>query len=310
MEGASERTESDEPSTAARLLIAAITLVPVSWRTRLGALCGRLFALVPTRDRHVAELQMRQKLSSPPPVSDVYAAFGMSVMECFSIAEDLDAGRVKVRWEGLEELQRSMQRDQALVLLSAHTGNWDLLCCSLLRKKLGGPALGRKARSPFLQQLLSAVRKRYGAQSLWRDEFGLTREVVKILKRGEPLGVLIDQDTALPGIHSHFFGFPAWTPTGIVEVGLRYGAAFATAFIFREAPLQYTIYIARLESSGGVELLVAEYHRRLEQLIRRYPEQWVWMHKRWRTLPDGTRRSGAEYIAALDREAAGSKERS
>ncbi len=114
------------------------------------------------------------------------------------------------------------------------------------------------------------------------------------------MAALIDQDTRVDSVFVPFLGTPAKTPSALVDLGKRYNARFVSAFIIRTKGTHFEIHTEELDSSKSTEEILAEYHRNLERLIRERPDQWVWIHKRWRSDPSGTTLGTRDYLKKLE----------
>jgi KDO2-lipid IV(A) lauroyltransferase len=189
--------------------------------------------------------------------------------------------------------------ERPIVCLTGHTGNWDLLAAYVISRGIPLTTIGREARSPTAQKVLETVREGYGIETIWRsDRTGLKR-LLQCLKERRVVAALIDQDTRVDSIMVPFFGTPAKTPVSLISLGRKMNARFVTAFLFRTGWFRYSVWVEEIPDLNSEYDILCEYHQRLETLIRRFPSQWVWFHKRWRSLPDGTALSSREYQALL-----------
>ncbi|MCB0320802.1 MAG: lysophospholipid acyltransferase family protein, partial [Bdellovibrionales bacterium] len=180
------------------------------------------------------------------------------------------------------------------IALTAHTGNWELMAAYFASLGIRVVTIGRVTRNRFAHRLVSTLREHYGVHTVWRSGLQGHREIVKILKSGGTIAALIDQDTHVSSVNSTFFGNFARTPSSLIELGLRHNASFVTAFNFRQPNNTFLVRVEELHERT-VEGLVNSYNSRLEEYIRQFPGQWVWFHKRWRSLPSGERLSSSAY---------------
>jgi KDO2-lipid IV(A) lauroyltransferase len=193
--------------------------------------------------------------------------------------------------EGLDHVMRVMDADGKAILISAHLGSWELL--PLLNQFAGRPVtvVERPLDSEWLRPLAAAIRQKTGAEVL--DKRGALRGFLEALRRGDMVGVLVDQNASRrEGLFVPFFGRPASTTKSIGLLAVRTDTAVLPAFIRRTAFGRHrlTIHppIAR-PYSADPETAVAELTARcteaIEAAIRDVPEQWLWIHRRWRTQP-------------------------
>lgn len=192
-------------------------------------------------------------------------------------------------------LRELMAAGRGLVMVSGHIGHWELLARRVARAGIPCATVARNGTSPVLQAFLSRFRVDSGFEVLLRDDPGTARAIIRCLRAGKLLGLLIDQDTKVQGVFVPFFGRPAWTPRAAGDLALRFRAPVAVIWSRRRGP----------RAGGGHELTVvpvpydadavdreAESVRitractaQLESAIRARPSEWVWMHERWRTRP-------------------------
>jgi len=204
--------------------------------------------------------------------------------------EDL-ADLVPEGTETLVHIHRAVQSGRGIVLLTPHLGNWELLTAYLASRGAPVHFVGRPPYDPRLESLFEEVRCRHGAQ--WVRRGGAFDHLRDLLEGGELVILLSDQDSArVRGTWVPFFGHPAWTPTGPVALARLTGAALIPGALLRRSDHRYRILLEppiRMTHTGDAEYDDWENTRRsslaLESLIERYPAQWVWFHRRWRTRP-------------------------
>ena len=196
--------------------------------------------------------------------------------------------------DGNENFLEGQRRGKGMLFLTAHLGAWEL---SSFAHALYGYPLHYMAR-PLDNALLDALVNRYrglsGNQPIFKNESA--RTMLKVLKDAGTVGILADQNT-MPGegVFVDFFGVPACTSTGIARVALHTDAAVVPGYAVWDEGLQK--YRLRFEPplelirTGDAERDILENTRRFakvtEEIIRKYPEQWVWVHARWKTRPKG-----------------------
>jgi KDO2-lipid IV(A) lauroyltransferase len=196
-----------------------------------------------------------------------------------------------VTLEGREHIDKALAQGRGAIILTAHFGNWELLGASLLAHGYTIRGITRQLRSKRLEAIVSSYREKVGWQGIDRDR--AVREVLRCLNRNELIAILADVDTHTRGIFVDFFGKPAYTPYSPVAFALKTGAAILPTFIVRQPDNSHRAIIEAplpLQQSGEKEedLLVntQQFTKVIESYIRRYPEQWIWMHERWKTQPE------------------------
>lgn len=255
------------------------------------------------RERKVAEAQIAMALPNENAQKLSHALFselGTTLGECCNIGGLLNDPEFRLELQNDQLLrERLLDREQPAVILTAHFGNWDLLAAYGVKRGLKLSTIGREARSKTAQAILARFRQHYGVKTLWRSGRSAVIEIVRELQSGGTVAALIDQDTRVKSLSIPFFGRPAATPVTLVQLARREGALIASAFLIRLGPKRYRIAFEFFDSDLSEEEVLTQFNQRLERVIRDHPAQWVWFHKRWRTLVDGSRLSSAEYLRYL-----------
>ena len=186
-------------------------------------------------------------------------------------------------------MQEAQRRGRGVVCIAAHLGNWELHAWSVARHGLPLHAVGKENVDPRLNRLVDRFRARGGLRNVWRGQPGAAVAMLRALRKGELLAMLIDQDTNVQNVFVPFFGRPAATPRAAADLVLRTGA---TALVCLNHRGEDGVYRATTEEvevprTGDTERdvveLTARFTARIEAGIRAHPEQWVWMHQRWKT---------------------------
>ncbi len=283
-------------------VIRGIGVLPLPIRRVMAAFIGTLVALVPARDRDICAAHLRRFLPDRKVTSGaVYRHLVTVLFESFNLNPLLENPRA-IDASELTEYWKNREPNRGIIALSAHLGNWELLAAVAIRNQVPLHVVGREARRSAWQAALERIRHSYGVQVLWRADSAAVKKMIKALRAGEVIAALIDQDTEVRSIISTFFGLPAKTPCALVELGLQQNAKFVIALTVRLQDGSYKMIVKDLavDRSSTVESMLHSYHRELESLIREYPDQWVWVHKRWRTRESGERYSSRDYLAMLE----------
>jgi len=193
--------------------------------------------------------------------------------------------------EGLEHFEAAHRRGRGVFGVTGHIGNFELLAVYFASLGYTTAAIGREIYDRRLDELLVAQRAALGVTNIVTTDS--PRRILKWLKDGNVIGVLIDFDSI--SVRSDFvpvFGRPALTPVGQTIIGLKAGAAFVPMACVRTAADRYRVIVrpeVRIEPSGDfdedVRAVTLACSRELEQIIRQYPDQWIWLKNRWLTPP-------------------------
>jgi Kdo2-lipid IVA lauroyltransferase/acyltransferase len=191
--------------------------------------------------------------------------------------------------EGLDNLTEALKEKNGALLLTAHLGNWELLGVYLSLAGYPISVIARRIYDERLNEIVVNARESKGVKCILRDKSSY--QVLRSLRRNEALGILIDQDTNVQGVFVGFFGRPAYTPQGLAAIALHSGAAVLPTFIVRDG-YRHKIIInqrVKLKHSPDEKQDIVDntqaFTRIIEDMIRVYPSQWVWMHQRWKTTP-------------------------
>ena len=213
---------------------------------------------------------------------------GMNLIEaCRYFLRPTEVMLSQVHVEGVEHLQSAAARGRGVLILTAHYGNWELLAAAHGLSGLPLSIVIRPLDHPVLDELAARFRRRSGAELIVKRR--AVREVLQALRRGRMVGILLDQNaTRAEGVFVPFFGVAASTSKGLAVLALRTDAPVVPVFLRRTADGRHCMDVSpplMPPSDGDVLAYTATFNRVIEGAIRRAPEQWLWMHARWRTRP-------------------------
>lgn len=282
-----------------RALLALLGRLPLTWASGLGAVVGRLGYALARKERKKALASLARAFPEKPDAERealaraCFAHLGRMALE-LACVKQLDR-RVDewVDWtpESRAAFDAALARKQGVVFVTGHVGNWELLA---RRAGLAGYpvfTIAREASDPRTTALIEKVRASGGVKPIWRGRPSAAKQMLRTLKSGAFLGILIDQDTRVQSVWVPFFGHLAKTPRAAADLALRTGAAVLTGFCHRVAPHRYRIVMREVpvpegDGDAAVTALTATLTKAIEDAIREHPEQWVWMHERWKSPPD------------------------
>jgi KDO2-lipid IV(A) lauroyltransferase len=214
----------------------------------------------------------------------------------FSHFPDLNKNNIAqhVIYEGLEHYENAVKRGQGVIFLTGHFGSWELSCFA--HSLYGHPMkfVVREIDNAKVDRLIAFYRGLAGNTAIEKKH--ASRDILRALRNNETVGILVDQNTTRDeGVFADFFGIPASTTPAIATLALRTGAAVVPGFLIWDRKLAKH----RLHFDAPMELIhtgdaardVAEntqaFNAVLEKMIRQYPDQWLWIHRRWKTRPEG-----------------------
>ena len=197
-------------------------------------------------------------------------------------------------YDGFENFERAQARGKGVLFLTGHFGGWEV--SSFMHALHGHPLhiLVRSLDNPYIDGLITRYRTLGGNRTIPKEDFG--RGMLAALRAGETVGILMDQNM-LPehGVFVDFFGIPACTSTLMARMALRTDAAVVPGFCLWDAALgRYRVRfdpalstIRTSDEKNDIAANTAAYTKVIEDYARRYPEQWLWVHRRWKTRPPG-----------------------
>jgi Kdo2-lipid IVA lauroyltransferase/acyltransferase len=193
--------------------------------------------------------------------------------------------RVEIR--GVEHLVGAAGEGRGVLILTGHLGNWELLAASTHSRPVPASAVVRPLDDPLLDRLLERFRARGGFETIVKRSALV--DIRDALRRGRMVGVLLDQNASRrEGVFAPFFGVPASTSKGLALIALRTGAPVVPSFIRR---LPDGRHVAEFEpvipapADRDPVAYTRAFNEAIERAVRRTPEQWFWVHRRWKTRP-------------------------
>jgi Kdo2-lipid IVA lauroyltransferase/acyltransferase len=298
-----QRIKNDAIFFAARGMFAFARAVPLKAGVRIGETLGAGAWHVLGHDRRLALVHLKTAFPEWTDAErrrvgrDSFANLGRNLFEMFHFDEILastDGPEPYARLIGKEHLDKARERGRGGLLVTGHLGNWELMAATVVHCSYPGYEVARALYDPRIDKLLNDHRRKYGYIPLTRGGAELVQNIIDIFGRNEFLALLMDQDTKVRGVFANWFGYPAWSPSG--PAFLCYQADFdAMMLLSHHEPggglvAEVTAPVPRPQT-GDLKADIQAYteilNRRLCDHIRRHPDQWVWMHRRWKTRPKG-----------------------
>lgn len=199
-----------------------------------------------------------------------------------------------VVYDGFENYERAFVRGKGVLFLTAHFGGWEL---SAFVHSLHGHWLHivmRDLDNGYIDRLVQRYRSMYGNTTVSKDNF--VRGLLAAMKAGEVVGILMDTNMTPPqGVFVDFFGIPACTASGLARIALRSDAAVVPGFTIWDSKLgkyrlRFDPAVNLVRTGNDEDDIVSNtqvFTKIIEDYVRRYPDQWLWVHRRWKTRPAG-----------------------
>jgi KDO2-lipid IV(A) lauroyltransferase len=197
-----------------------------------------------------------------------------------------------IRYDGLENYTRAKAKLRGILIPTAHLGNWELSAFAHAYMTEPMHIVVRPLDNPRLDAWVERRRALSGNHIIYKKE--AAREILKALHAGDAVGILIDQNVVpAEGVFIDFFGRKACAGTAFVKFAHHTGTPVVPGFALWEPqkPDEESGYVLRfypeIEMTGDVQADTQRIHSLLESVIRQYPDQWLWVHRRWKTRPPG-----------------------
>lgn len=192
------------------------------------------------------------------------------------------------------EFARIRQEKRGVIILTGHIGNWELFALAYSILFEPSNLLSRKMDNPRIDAMVESLRSSFGNRQI--DKMNSAGPILRILNKGESVGILADVNShPKEGVFVPFYGIEACTTAGVAMLAQRSNALIVPLFaVWDEAKGKYSMINEKIiepantgDRKADIETTTAEFTAALERVIRRYPDQWIWIHRRWKTRPPG-----------------------
>jgi KDO2-lipid IV(A) lauroyltransferase len=280
---------------AVYLLLAAARRGSAEGAEAVGRRLGRVFRRLDRRHRVLVRENLARAFPGKPP--DEIEALSIAVFEHFgglaadllhAVHEPLDSFLSRVTVEGIEHPRAALASGRGLFLLTAHLGSWEYSALATAGAGISTTVIARPLDNPILDSLVRQFRERNGNAVVYKTD--AAREMFRVLKRGGSIGILTDQHArTADAVVVPFFGRPASTTSIVARLADRTEALIVPVSCLRTGPARY-----RLAFEPAIDVrclppeerqpiqLTARLNLEVERLVRRAPEQWLWLHNRWK----------------------------
>lgn len=274
------------PRGAARLVASGIAWVAYCSLARLRRVGERNLELAFPE----STIQERQRI-----LQGVFRSLGRQLVEfCRMARYTPENTRNRIRTEGLDHYLAAKARGKGVLIVTGHLGAWEL--SSFYHSLMGFPMsmVARPLDNRRLDEFVNGIRSLHGNRVLNKDDFA--RGLLTAMRNGETVGILMDTNMTPPqGVFVEFFGKQACAASGVARVALKTGAAVLPGFmVWEQTEWRYVLHFGpelTFEKTNDAEADILTTTQQctsaIESWIRRYPDQWLWIHRRWKTRPAG-----------------------
>ncbi|MDR3561811.1 MAG: lysophospholipid acyltransferase family protein [Negativicutes bacterium] len=270
--------------------------LPDGVRSRIGDLIGAMcWPFVPCKRRKMAINNVLIALggsleAAEKTVKQSSVRFGRMFMEvlCFP---NLDRENIKshVQMVGTQHMVDALAHGRGAILATAHSGNWELLGAALALHNFPIVGVAQKQTNAAMDKFINEYRTLSGMQITYKSG---VREMVSLLGEGKIIGLIMDQDAKQHGVFVTFFGRPASTPAGAAALARLKNAPIVPTFITENADGTHTVKIHPLvwvektaDRDHDLQTTTQQLTTIIENHVRAHPQEWFWLHNRWKTQP-------------------------
>ncbi|MCD6307961.1 MAG: lysophospholipid acyltransferase family protein [Candidatus Latescibacteria bacterium] len=207
--------------------------------------------------------------------------------------EMLFVGSMKGRIAGMVDvsetamIREGLEKGRGAIIVSGHFGSWELNGASLVLSGIPMTVVAKKQSNPYVDRFIDDARKSFGMKVI--NPGASIKHIVRALKKGEAIGLISDQDAGRSGVFVDFFGRKASTPGGAAQLAMKFGSPLYVSMTKRTGNGRYSSLVREIAvlADDTVESLTQRFTATIEGIIEEYPEQYFWMHRRWKTRPPG-----------------------
>lgn len=279
----------------ARILVFSLEYTPRPFADWLGHACARSLDRAIPRLRRIADRNLalaypdRDAAWRRRTADGVFESIGRLLVAFARFPEITKANVAQwIRYEGFEHYRAAKERGKGVLFATAHLGNWELSAYAhaLLTEPMN--VVVRPLDNPLIDEIVERRRALSGNKLLSKRDFA--RSIFHALRANEPVGILVDQNSSAEnGLFVPFFGVPACANLTFAKLAARSGAAVIPGFaIWNERERRYVLHFyPAVEITGDAVEDTRRIQGAVEAAIRETPDQWLWIHRRWKTRPDG-----------------------
>jgi len=183
----------------------------------------------------------------------------------------------------IDVMKQALAKERGLILISCHFCNWELNGGAIAAANIPFIVVAKRQSNPHVDRFINKYRSELGMKVIRPG--ASVKHIVRALRKGSVAGLIADQDAGRNGVFVFFFGQKASTPRGSAQLALKYGSPIILTMIVRTVPGRYKAIFKEIDVLKGdtVESLTQRYTKVIEDFIRQHPEQYFWMHRRWKT---------------------------
>ncbi|MFC1692128.1 lysophospholipid acyltransferase family protein [Candidatus Latescibacterota bacterium] len=216
---------------------------------------------------------------------DAYINIGMTFVEMLFIFNMKTRIADMVDMSDIIYIKKHLELKRGLIFVSCHFGSWELNGAALAAYGIPITVVAKRQSNPYIDRFISKSRTEFGMKVI--PHGAPVKHIVRALRNHEAVGLISDQDAGKKGIFINFFGSKASTPQGAAQLAMKYDVPIVVVVTVRIRPGYNKSIFKEIDvrNDDTVEILTQRYTKIMEDIIRRHPEQYFWMHRRWKTSP-------------------------
>lgn len=273
-------------------------VIPVGFALFIARKLGALFSLLSRKRYKVAYANLKAALGNhykPKELKRIlnktYENIGQGIVDLF-ILPKMNNRYIEryIRFENFGLAEEVLKKGKGLIFLTAHFGTWEISHAALPHKGLAYKGIAREQKPYHLNELLNYYRQLHGCKIIMKGP--AVKEALKTLRSNGIVGMLVDQDAGKKGVFTDLFNRPASWNRGVMEIALKTGATIIPGFAIREKGpfIRFRIFDPiklrkDINKEDAIKDAFRQYASILEGMIRKYPQQWLWQHRRWKSTP-------------------------
>ena len=278
-----------------RAVVMVISMFPYRQAATLGRTLGRIIRWIDRKHARIAAKNLERSRGVVVPdgipafIDRLYEHMGLGFVEMLMVPRLMERHEISryVKFERFDIIDRLLREGKGVIVALGHLGNWELIGIAVTLAGYPLNSLARPIENPWIDRYLSRFRTRTGQRLI--SKYNALGEMIRTLKRKEVLVVQVDQDARHAGVYVEFFGRPASTHRSPALLALKYGSPIVVGNIYREGGMHHCVVSdpirpeAFQEAADPVRALTQAITNRFEECVRAHPEQWFWVHDRWKT---------------------------
>jgi KDO2-lipid IV(A) lauroyltransferase len=198
----------------------------------------------------------------------------------------------KTRFYGLEHFNEALLAKKGVLILSQHVGNGDVGVVRLVNQKIFFNLISKKFKNKLANDFWFGIREKMGVKFIEPHGNSTAFDILKCLKQNQPVAFVLDQFMSIPyGIETEFFGRKTGTAYGLALFAIRTGAPVVPVHVYRDSDfITHVVFekplplIENPDKDTQIKLLTQSYNDKIEAIVRQYPDQWMWVHRRWKVF--------------------------